>query len=78
MIDRDAEPTAHVSPYRRIEIGPRVPSADQPVGEFLGDLAKRVADRIEAERIWALVKQSAGGTEVTASVARAADDESLF
>ena len=67
MIDRDAEPIGHEPPRRRIEIGGtqvgRPAVTDEQVGMLRGDLAKRVADRIEAERIWRLVRQAAGGAE---------------
>lgn len=59
MIYPDAEPIAHVSPYRRIEIGarewPKVKvEADEPVA----------VNSVAVQNIWNTVWTAAGGVDV--------------
>jgi hypothetical protein len=57
MIPRDATPSSHVSPYRRIEIGRPIMNRPLPVVEAAPHTAQS-----ERDRIWKLVVQSAQGT----------------
>jgi hypothetical protein len=62
MIPRDASPIAHVSPRPRIDLyGPRSSNPN------LGWPIMSIAELIEQERLWRLVKGAAEGSNVAAA-----------
>ena len=61
MISRDAEPIEHRPVYKRIDLGSPKPTAPSPVNVDVYKTAYE-RDRLlrEGERLWRLVRQSAG------------------
>ena len=58
MIERNAEPIGHISPYPRIDLSPVRTVNAKSQGLSAMEESKRVA---EVERIWRLVVQAAEG-----------------
>jgi hypothetical protein len=58
MIQRNAEPIGHISPYPRIDLSPVRTTIAERHGLSAIDDSKRLA---EADRIWRLIVQAAKG-----------------
>jgi hypothetical protein len=63
LVNRNAEPSENRSPYKRIDINPRVPVTPAPTEGYYEKEARIAAEakaKAEADRIWKLVRQSSG------------------
>jgi hypothetical protein len=61
------EPVGHVPPLRRISINDPIP-AEAPASPTTWEICDNLMKQHEANRIWALIVDTAGGTNATVPV----------
>jgi hypothetical protein len=60
------EPIANVAPYKRISINDPVPADTNVRPPTTAEICENLMKQHEANRVWALVKGAAEGTNITA------------